>query len=335
MPFALVSAAMVSTMQPLSLYTHPVCIGHEPGMLRLGGHPESPARLSGLLNAMRTEWKPTLGEHLRIHDALEADATREQLLRVHSEAHLDKVNGAFANAERFRFPQGLDGDTVASPGSRAAATRAAGLVVAATDEVFGETSAVQRAFVMVRPPGHHAERDKPMGFCLYNNVMVGVAHARAAHGVRRVAILDFDVHHGNGDAALAVDDENLLYASSHQSPCFPGTGATPGFSGPHGTILSAPLPPGAGSDLFRAAWSGAMWRAVQDFRPEAVFLSAGFDAHAEDPLAGLALVDDDFGWVTEQVTALGVPIVSVLEGGYNVDALCRAARQHVEALIRS
>ena len=130
MPFALVSAAMVSR-QPLSLYTHPVCIGHEPGMLRLGGNPESPARLSGLLHAMRTEWKPTLGEHLRIHDALEADATREQLLRVHSEAHLDKVAGAFANAERFRFPQGLDGDTVASPGSRAAATRAAGLVVAA------------------------------------------------------------------------------------------------------------------------------------------------------------------------------------------------------------
>ena len=130
-------------------------------------------------------------------------------------------------------------------------------------------------------------------------------------------------------------DPTRLYVSSHQSPCYPGSGTQLGYSGPHNNVLSCPLPPGSGSREFRGAWESMLLPAIRSFEPDAIFLSAGFDAHAEDPLAGLALVDDDFGWVTEQVTALGVPIVSVLEGGYNVDALCRAARQHVEALIRS
>ena len=250
---------------PVAIFTSEICVGHEPGWL----HPDTPKRLSSLLSHMRTDWASEFGPMLRISEP-EADATEEQLLRVHTPRHLALLKDAFESAERWPlYRANIDGDTVVSPGSRAAASRAAGLVVAAVDEVFSDSSALKRAFVMVRPPGHHAEADRPMGFCLFNNVMVGVAHAQAVHGLGRVAVIDFDVHHGNGDAALASPDPTRLYASSHQSPLFPGTGLTPGRSGPHGGILSAPLPAGAGSDEFRAAWRDQLLPVVAEFGPEA------------------------------------------------------------------
>eukprot|EP00966_Prymnesium_polylepis_P037184 863243-Prymnesium_polylepis.1 len=182
-----------------------------------------------------------------------------------------------------------------------------------------------------------------MGFCLYNNVMVGVAHAQAVHGVDRVAILDFDVHQGNGDAALCWSDPTRLYASTHQGGIFPaGVSAFcpqgAGRAGAEGQVLSSPLPAGAGSKQFREAWADRLLPAVDAFEPDAIFLSAGFDAHAEEDVASLALRDDDFGWITSEITRLGggrIPIVSVLEGGYNLDVLVRCARVHVDALIHS
>jgi len=217
-----------------------------------------------------------------------------------------------------------------SAGSRAAAVRAAGLVVAAVDLVVQPT-APRRAFVMVRPPGHHAEPERAMGFCLYNNLLVGVAHAQAVHGVGRVAVLDFDVHHGNGGAAMCWADPTRLYASSHQSEIFPcGASAysssKTGRAGLHEQVISSALPAGAGSAEFRQAWAEQILPQVREFQPEAIFLSAGFDAHADDELASLSLCDDDYEWITLEIGKLGdgsIPIVSVLEGGYDLDALTR------------
>ena len=223
--------------------------------------------------------------------------------------------------------------------------RAAGLVVAAVDDVLanrpGErklASRPRRAFIMARPPGHHAESNKPMGFCFLNNVLIGVAHAQAVHGVKRVAILDFDIHHGNGDAEIAWSHPTRLYASSHETPLFPGTGEERGRDGRHRNIISAPLPPGADSRAFRRAWREVLLPAVRSFRPECIFLSSGFDAHAEDPLSSAQLTDADFAWITAEITAIGsgrIPIISVLEGGYNVDQLDKSVRTHIQALIES
>ena len=191
---------------------------------------------------------------------------------------------------------------------------------------------------MARPPGHHAEEDGPQGFCFYNNVLIGVAHAQRRHGVGRIAILDFDVHHGNGDADITRGDPSLLYVSSHEVPNFPGTGEVKGRDGEHRNVVSAPLPPNAGSAAFRRAWRDTLLPAVRAFRPEALFLSAGFDAHRDDPLSSTMLSDEDFKWITQQVAKLGggkLPIVSVLEGGYNVDALEGSVRTHIDALIHS
>ena len=232
-------------------------------------------------------------------------------------------------------------DTVIKePGSQAAAHRAAGLVVAAVDDIF-TGGATRRAFVMVRPPGHHAEAGKPGGFCVYNNVMVGVAHAQAVHGVTRVAILDFDVHHGNGDSDISWCDPTRMYVSSFEAGTFGDTeeGLVQGCDGLHGQILSCPLPSGCGSGEFRNAWTDTLLPAVRQFEPDAIFVSAGFDAHVDDPLASLTLTEDDFAWITAEVVGLSaggsIPIISVLEGGYDVDALERSCRAHVRALIHS
>ncbi|EOD07055.1 hypothetical protein EMIHUDRAFT_448459 [Emiliania huxleyi CCMP1516] len=311
--------------RPVSVYTSDVCVLHEPGRPSLAGytHPEQPARLKRLLTA---------------------------LLRVHTRAHLNRLNDAFARARLFRKAK-LDSDTIASPGSRAAVLRAAGLVVRAVDDLLGAEaagngSASRRAFVMVRPPGHHAERGSPQGFCFVNNVLVGDVETRRVAGMlitfrrpnlrRRVAILDFDVHHGNGDADIAEPDPTRLYVSSHEVPNFPGTGEERGATGRHRTILSAPLRSSSGSAEFRRAWRDELLPAVRAFQPEAIFVSAGFDAHAEDPLSSCRLSDADFAWITAEVAKIGrgaLPIISVLEGGYNVERLDRSVRAHVKALI--
>ena len=316
----------------VALFTSPTCLGHATG----SGHPESPARLATLIDLALNNWTTEFSGRLRVLTP-SVDVSDEQLLRVHTPRHVTDMNRAFRDTQARGSTVRLDGDTVVSPGTAGAARRAAGLVVAAVDATLRPSAASQRAFVMVRPPGHHAEPAAARGFCLFNNVMVGVAHAEAAHGLRRVAVLDFDVHHGNGGAAMARGHAGRLYASAHQSPLFPGSGTVWGPSGDHGEVISAPLPAGTGSRGFRAAWRDLILPAVRDFAPEMVFVSAGFDGHAADPLASWALGEDDFEWVTGAIVAAsrGAPVVSVLEGGYDIPALGRSVGAHIAALVRS
>jgi acetoin utilization deacetylase AcuC-like enzyme len=224
-----------------------------------------------------------------------------------------------------------------SPGSGEAALRAAGAVMGAIDGVMG--AQCRNAFCAVRPPGHHAERRRPMGFCLFNNVAVGAFHARVAHGLRRIAIVDFDVHHGNGTQDIFFDDPDLLYASTHQMPLYPGTGFA-NERGSAGTVRNCPLAPESGSAEFRAVYKESVLPAVEQFAPELILISAGFDAHRADPLANLNLTEDDFGWVTREICAIAARVcsgrvVSALEGGYDLEALSPSAKAHVQALIEA
>ena len=372
---------------PIAIYTSEVCVGHNPGSRMGQVLPEQPARLANLIAALRGPWAAEFGELLQVREP-EVDVTEEQLRRIHTPEHLERIAAAFAQSRpkppsTLSFRVNLDRDTVIhEPGSEAAANRAAGLVVAAVDDLLGEPgpAAARRAFVMVRPPGHHAEADKAGGFCIFNNVMVGVAHAQAKYGLQRVAVLDFDVHHGNGGADICAEGDlrcaeeicdatrmcassyaittpsSLLrplspapssrsppppppprpppppppapppppppppppayrYASSFEAGIFADEGIELGCDGLHGQIVSAPLPAGCGSEAFRRAWTEDLLPAVRAFDPEAVFLSAGFDAHADDPMASLQLREDDFAWLTAEAAALGggtLPIISVL-----------------------
>jgi acetoin utilization deacetylase AcuC-like enzyme len=231
----------------------------------------------------------------------------------------------------------LDPDTAACPASGEAALRASGAVCAAVDAVMaGEAN---NAFCAVRPPGHHAEQTRPMGFCIFNNVAVGALQAREAHGVTRVAVVDFDVHHGNGTQAMFWDDENLFFGSSHQSPFYPGTGSE-AERGATGNIVNAPLAAGSGGREFRQAWEGVILPTLVDFKPEFLLISAGFDAHEADPLASLRLNDEDFIWATRKLMKIADEhcegrIVSTLEGGYDLAALARSAAVHVKTLMQS
>jgi acetoin utilization deacetylase AcuC-like enzyme len=303
------------------LLSHSACENHIPDL----GHPENPGRLRAVSQALAAA---EFGGLLR-REAPRAEAA--QIARVHP--------GGFVEDLLAQVPaegvHGIDPDTFLSPGSGEAALRAAGAVVAAVDAVMaGEAD---NAFCAVRPPGHHAEPDRAMGFCLFNNVAVGALHARAAHGLHRVAVVDFDVHHGNGTQAAFWGDPDLFYASTHQSPLYPGTGS-PRERGVNANIVNVPLPPGAGSTVFRQAMRDFVVPALTSFQPEFLFISAGFDAHAEDPLAGLDFTEDDYAWVTEELLAVargacGGRLVSVLEGGYNPDALGRSVAAHVRALM--
>jgi acetoin utilization deacetylase AcuC-like enzyme len=245
------------------------------------------------------------------------------------------VRAALAAVPEHGFAH-LDGDTVMSPGSGEAALRAAGAVTAAVGAVLkGE---FKNAFCAVRPPGHHAEHDIAMGFCIFNNVAVGAAEARAVHGLKRVAVMDFDVHHGNGTQHLFDHDADLFYASTHQMPLYPGTGAKAERG--VGNICNAPLPPGAGSEEFRAAMEKIVLPAIEAFRPELIMISAGFDAHRRDPLAALEFETEDYHWATERLCALaesccGGRVVSTLEGGYDLQALGESAAAHLAALLEA
>ena len=248
---------------------------------------------------------------------------------VHPSALVDHVLAPIKENERRR----IDGDTVMSAGSAEAALRAAGAVCAAIDSVMaGE---IDNAFCAVRPPGHHAEPGRAMGFCLFNNVAVGALYAREKHALGRIAVVDFDVHHGNGTQAAFETDGDLFYASTHQWPLYPGTGA-PGETGV-GNIVNVPLAAGSGSAEFRHAMSENVLPALEAFRPDMILVSAGFDAHRDDPLAGLKFCTEDYGWATARLSEIadglcGGRLVSALEGGYDLSALADSVAVHVGAL---
>ena len=256
--------------------------------------------------------------------------TREQLLRAHSAAHIDRIEAMAPSDGRVS----VDPDTAMNPFSLEAAKRAAGAAVAAVDAVVG--GEVNNAFCNVRPPGHHAERERSMGFCLFSNVAVAALHAVEHHGLERVAIVDFDVHHGNGTEDVVKDCDNILFCSTFQHPYYPGYY----LPTEPGRRVNVPLEAGAGSGQFRMAVLDHWLPAIAGFNPELVLISAGFDAHREDHLAGLNLEDDDYQWVTEAICSLSREIaegriVSALEGGYSLPALGRSAACHVEVLLNA
>lgn len=303
------------------LFTHPACAGHDMGE----GHPEQPARLAAVLKALE-------GPEFSAMDRREAPICEtDRLTLMHPRSYVDRLMAAFPATGRVQ----IDADTAVSPGSREAALRAAGGVVAAVDAVMSGDA--PRAFCAVRPPGHHAEPDQTMGFCLFNNIAIGAAHARDVHGLTRVAVIDFDVHHGNGTQAMFENEPMLFYGSTHQMPLYPGTGR-PNESGIAHNIVNAPLPPNAGSAQFRAAMKDVVLPRLDAFGPELVMISAGFDAHRDDPLAQVSLTEEDFEWATRELIAVADKhaegrVVSALEGGYDLDALGRSAAAHVRALM--
>jgi len=305
----------------VALYTHAACLDHDPGP----GHPETPARLAAVLEALDESAFPALRR-------IEAPrATREQLARVHVPRLIDSI----LDHGPLHYWRMLDADTLMSPGSAEAAQRAAGAVCAAVDAAIAGTA--PRAFCAVRPPGHHATQTTAMGFCLFNNVAIGAAHALAAHGLERVAVVDFDVHHGNGTQDIFWNEPRVMYASSHQWPLYPGTGEREETGAGTDNIVNALLPPGSGSAEFRAAWDDIVLPALDAFAPQLVLISAGFDAHRLDPLANLNLETEDYAWVTHRLVELalrhaGGRVVSSLEGGYSLDALRESVAAHVAAL---
>jgi acetoin utilization deacetylase AcuC-like enzyme len=259
------------------------------------------------------------------------EATLEDLTRVHPQRFVERLLAAVPEAGHV----GIDADTVMCPQSGEAALHAAGAVAAAVDAVVAGDA--DNAFCAVRPPGHHAEPTRAMGFCLFNNVAVGALRARQVHGLARVAVIDFDVHHGNGTQACFWDDQNLFYGSTHQYPLYPGTGSS-GETGVAGNIVNVPLPPMSGSQAFRLGMTRTLLPALDAFAPQMVLISAGFDAHRNDPLAQLLLEDEDYTWATERLIEIarrhsGGRVVSTLEGGYDLAALGASAAAHVRVLM--
>jgi len=302
------------------LLTHPACLKHDTGY----GHPERADRLRAIDDALAA---PSF-KSLRREEAPLADLT--VIERLHPKAYVEMVRAAIPKQDHAW----LDPDTVVSPGSWEAALRATGAAIHAVDQVI--VGKADNAFCAVRPPGHHAEPSRAMGFCLFNSVAIAALHARAAHGAKRVAVVDFDVHHGNGTQAAFWSDKDLFYGSTHQIPLFPGTGALDETGG--GNIFNAPLKPGDDGEDFRAAWQTRILPALDAFGPDVLLVSAGFDAHIKDPLAQLRLVEADFAWVTEKLLEAaakhtGGKLVSTLEGGYDLDALASSTAIHVETLM--
>jgi acetoin utilization deacetylase AcuC-like enzyme len=309
-------------MKTLILH-HDDCLRHDPGRL----HCETPARVTSVLNGVKD---------LPGIEILPAPiATVEQLSRVHPSDYWEQLVDLEPPQEAGENQVSLDPDTFLSAGSIDATLRGSGAVCFAIDQVIAGHA--KNAFCATRPPGHHAESKVAMGFCLLNHAAVAVRHAQATHGMGRIAILDFDVHHGNGTQAIFEQAPDVLYVSSHQMPLYPGTGS--GNETGCGNILNLPLSPGSGSTEFRTAWSSFGLPALERFKPEMIIISAGFDAHAQDPLAQLELQDEDFGWITDQICAYAEAdcasrVISTLEGGYNLDALASASAAHVSALTR-
>jgi acetoin utilization deacetylase AcuC-like enzyme len=310
-------------MKRVALFTHAACLQHDPGP----GHPECPDRLRAVMAALdHPDFVSLLREQA-------PEATPEQLRLVHPHEY---VQGILELAPPEDDVLALDSDTFVSQGSVQAARRAAGGVIAGVDAVMEGWA--DAAFAAVRPPGHHAERAAAMGFCLFASVSIAALHARQRWGCKRIAVVDFDVHHGNGTQHIFEHDANLFYASSHQFPCYPGTGKRT-EQGVARNIVNLPLDPGAGSAQFREAWEYIGLPALQDFNPDLLLISAGFDAHRADPLAQLRLTTEDFGWITDRLLAVADTschgrVVSALEGGYDLTALAAATALHVRRLMR-
>jgi acetoin utilization deacetylase AcuC-like enzyme len=286
-------------------------------------HPECPERLQSVLDHFNAS-----GLMARLQSVEAPEATEAQLKAAHAADYVDAIFNA-SPAQDYAY---LDPDTSMNPHSLEASRRACGAVVKGVDMVMAGEAA--NAFCAVRPCGHHATRTRPMGFCIFNNVAVGAMHAMDAHGLERVAILDFDVHHGNGTEDIFHDDERVMLCSSFQHPYYPGTGANSG----NAHIIPTPLAARSGGDRFRAAIEATWFPALETFQPGLIIISAGFDAHKDDPLAYLELVEDDYVWITQRIRAIadkysGGRIVSALEGGYNLEALGRSAVAHVDALL--
>jgi len=304
------------------LISHPACLLH----LTPPGHPERPDRLRAVERALADEpFKPLIREEA-------PTASFETITLVHP---LDYVTALRDATPQQGFVR-LDPDTSMSPGSFEAALRAIGGAVHAVDAVMGGRAA--NAFVSVRPCGHHALTARPMGFCLFNNVAIAARHAQRKHGAERVAIIDFDVHHGNGSQETFWSDPTVMYCSTHQMPLFPGTGART-ERGEHDTVVNAPLRAGDGGSVFREAFETTILPRLRDFRPDLVVISAGFDAHQRDPLANIKLVEADFEWVTRKLMEIADAsakgrVVSVLEGGYDLDGLANSSAAHVAALMQ-
>jgi acetoin utilization deacetylase AcuC-like enzyme len=303
------------------LYTHPACLEHDPGSY----HPESPARLRAVLEALEGP------DFTRLERREAPLAEIGDIARVHPRQFVEHLLAAVPLSGHV----GIDADTIMSPGSGRAALRAAGAVVAAVDAVMAGDA--DNAFCAVRPPGHHAEPGRAMGFCLLNNVAIGALRARRAHGLARVAVIDYDVHHGNGTQACFWDDAGLFYGSTHQAPLYPGTGGR-AETGAADNIVNVPLRPLSGSREFRSGFRRDILPALDAFRPELLLISAGFDAHRSDPLAQLLLDESDYVWVSEQLLEMarrhaGGRVVSTLEGGYDLPALGASAAAHVRTLL--
>ncbi len=305
------------------MLTHPVCLEHDTGEF----HPECPDRLRTVLRALETqEFMHLLREEAPL-------GTKEQILRAHCPHHVEQVFDAVPTEPGDH--NYLDSDTVLSPKTGEAALRAIGAVTSAVDAVAAKQ--VRNAFCAVRPPGHHAERDAAMGFCFFNNAAVAALHARDQHGYQRVAIIDFDAHHGNGTQHILWDEPGILYASTHEEHAYPNTGLAEEVGG-KGKMVNVPLPPGAKSEQFRELFENVLMPKLREFAPDFIIISAGFDAHASDPLAHLRLKTVDYRWMTEQLLNLasetaGNRVVSILEGGYDLNALSASVKEHVRVLM--
>jgi acetoin utilization deacetylase AcuC-like enzyme len=311
--------AVVTTL----LLSHAACLAHETPL----GHPERADRMRAIALALSAEaFQPLLREDAPM-------AGHEPILRCHSERHL----AAMLAAAPGEGHAAIDADTVMSPGTIEAALRAAGGAVAAVDAVMQGRAA--NAFVATRPPGHHAEHARAMGFCFFNNAAIAARHARIVHGAERVAVFDWDVHHGNGTQDILWADPSTLYISSHEMPLYPGTGA-PSEAGEHGTILNVALAAGDGGEAFRAVLDSVILPRLNAFQPDLIIISAGFDAHWRDPLASLNLTEGDFAQATRDVMDIadrrcGGRVVSLLEGGYDLQGLSASVAVHVAELMRA
>jgi len=305
-----------------AFYSHPACRGHDMG----AGHPECPQRLDAI-----TDHLLATGLDVALDFREAGPATPEQLERAHTTHYVTEIFDVLQQVQTAGEPKALDPDTVAGPGTLQAALRAAGAAVAATDDVLAGRA--RNAFCAVRPPGHHATRDEAMGFCFFNNVAVAARHALDVHGLKRVAIIDFDVHHGNGTEDIIAGDERVLMCSFFQHPLYPYSGAVP-----KGTnMVNVPVAPYTRGPAIRQTILDMWIPELDRFEPEMVFISAGFDAHREDDLGQLALVEDDYAWITQQLVQVARRhskgrIVSCLEGGYSLSALARSVAAHVRVL---